>query len=142
MLATLHRSFVVSSTLILAACGGGLGAEDDDDSPVLFHFKVRGQPDDDFLATISDRGTKAQARDELELPARRRKLFPAGVIARTNGGYNFDWSWHFRGSVGLAEVSVEACQTTPALIEANLAYWVASPVGACPVGAYVYAEAR
>lgn len=143
----LHRGLgrfrfpVVVLALFLAGCGGGAEATPpDDDSPVVFHFKMRGLPGQDFRAVIQDREVKARARDQLRLPVSRRTLHVVGAIAATNGGYNLNWNWHFRGGVQLAEVSIEVCDASPLLIEQDLAFYVSQPSGVCPWASYVYAE--
>lgn len=129
------------AALSISACGGGSSEGIVDNTPVVFHFRMLGHPiDEDFLVGISNPETKALARAQLALPESQRTLHIAGGIGRGNGGYNFNWSWHFESNVALVEMSVELCDTSPALIEANVDYWVTAPGGACPWASYVYAE--
>lgn len=132
---------ILLAMLSIAGCGGGSSEPIADDAPVVFHFRMRGQPiDQDFLAVISNQEVKARARAQLALPESQRTFHVVGSIGRTNGGYNFNWNWHFEGTVYLTEISIELCDTSPALIEANVEYWLTAPGGACPWGSYVYAE--
>lgn len=136
------KFFVVLLGLLLAGCGGGgtEPAREDDDAPVLFHFKMRGLPDQDFRAIIANKDAKAKARAQLALPEAQRNLFATGLLGRTNGGYNLNWSWHFEGGVGLIEASIELCDASPRLIEEHLDLYISQPYGVCPWGSYVYAE--
>jgi hypothetical protein len=123
----------------VAGCGGT--ATSPDETPVLYQFRLYGHPaTEDFLAVISDPTTKALARSQLALPEAQRFLHVQGMVANGNDGYNLAWNWHFSGSVTLVQVSIEACDTTPTQIEANVSYWETAPGGACPWTSYVYAE--
>jgi hypothetical protein len=123
--------------LALAACGGGA----DDEAPARFHFKVHGQPaSEDFVAYVADPVVKAAARAQLAIPAGERFLHAGGHVAHGSGGFNLAWNWHFRGGVTLERVSIEACDTLPSMVAANVAYWVSSGTGVCPWGSYVHAE--
>jgi hypothetical protein len=114
----------------LASCGGGV-----DD------FKVHGQPaSEDFVAYVANPVVKAAARAQLALPARERMLHASGRVAHGSGGFNLGWNWHFRDGVTLERVSIEACDTLPSMVAANVAYWDSSGTGVCPWGSYVHAE--
>jgi hypothetical protein len=120
------------ATILLAACGGGSDPVVDN-TPVTFHFRMRGHPvTEDFLAVISNPETKVLARAQLALPESQRMLHIAGGIGRGNGGYNFNWSWLFESNATLVEMSIELCDTSPSLIETNVDYWVAAAGRACP----------
>jgi hypothetical protein len=122
-----------------AACGGGDAA----DEPLLLHFKLHGRPaSEDFRAYVASPAAKAAARAQLALPADQRLMHAAGKVAHGAGGFNLGWNWHFTGAVTLERVSIEACDTTPTMIAADVAYWAGAGVGACPWGSYVHAEVR
>ncbi len=138
---TLRKALWPLLALSVCGCGGSGSLHVPDDTPVVFQFRMRRLPsENDFRATISTPQYKALARAQLALPDAQRKLHVHGNIGKTNGGYNLNWSWHFEGSVTLAEVSIELCDTTPAQIEANVDSWVAASSGACPWASYVFAE--
>jgi hypothetical protein len=132
--------WLVALVLLVAACGGG---HDADEQAVLFHFKLHGQPaSEDFRAYISAPSAKAVARAQLSLPVDQRSLHAAGQVAHGAGAFNLGWNWHFSGAVTVERVSIEACDTTPSMIAADVAYWVSAGTGACPWGSYVHAEIR
>jgi hypothetical protein len=121
----------------LVACGGGA----DDATPTRYHFKVHGQPaSEDFVAYIGDPATKAAARAQLALPVQERLMHASGRVAHGSGGFNLAWNWHFSSAVTLQRVSIEACDTLPSMVAADVAYWVSSGTGVCPWGSYVHAE--
>jgi hypothetical protein len=123
--------------LALAACGGG----GDSEAPTRFQFKVHGQPSsEDFVACVADPAAKAAARAQLALPVQERLLHASGRVAHGSGGFNLGWNWHFSGAVALERVSIEACDTLPSMMAADVAYWIASGTGVCPWGSYVHAE--
>jgi hypothetical protein len=124
--------------LALGACGGG---DTPADGAVLFHFKLHGRPaSEDFRAYIAAPAAKAAARAQLGLPIEQRLMHAAGRVAHGSGGFNLAWNWHFSGAVTIERISIEACDTTPSMIAANVAYWVSAGTGACPWGSYVHAE--
>lgn len=134
------RGWLHSIVILVAACGGG---SDADDQPVLFHFKLHGQPaTEDFRAYIASPSAKVAARAQLSLPVDQRMLHASGRIGHGAGGFNLGWNWHYSGPVTVERVSIEACDTTPSMIAANVAYWVTAGTGACPWGSYVHAEVR
>ena len=123
--------------LWLVSCGGGDQASD----TVTFAFRMRGLgPAEEFRVSTSSPEFIAQARAQLDLPARERRMFAAGPIRAGNGGNNLDWSWHFTQDVALAEVSIELCDGRPSMVEADLRYWLRRVGSFCPWGSYVHAE--
>lgn len=89
-----------------------------------------------FRAQTSVPEVIAQAEAELNRPFHDRHLFPNGLIARGDGGYNAPWSWHFvPDRWELVEVSIEVCDATPAYVEANVDYFVDTLGRYCPWGA-------
>lgn len=48
-----------------------------------------------------------------------------GRPVRGNGGFNTGYSWHLDpGSIGFAEVTIEACQTAASAVADDLDYWI------------------
>lgn len=75
------------------------------------------------------------------LEARRRSRTPgmiSGLVVKGNGGFNTPWSWHLAPeSIIVADVSIELCDGTPDMIEANVDAWIAGPRRFCPWSAVV-----
>jgi len=127
-------ALVLAATL-LSSCGGG-GSSDD---PV-FVFRMRGLPESEsFRVQTSDARFIADARAQLALPARERRMFPLGRLVAGNGGHNAPWSWHLQ-QPELAEVSIELCDGRPSMVEADLRYWINRVRSFCPWGGYVAEE--
>lgn len=136
----LARIALAGLALTLAACGGG-GDGGNGEKAARFHFKVHGQPaSEDFVAYVADPAAKTAARAQLALPAHERLLHASGRVAHGSGGFNLGWNWHFSGAVTLERVSIEACDTLPSMVAADVAYWIRSGTGVCPWGSYVHAE--
>ena len=128
-------ALVVSA--VLASCGGG---DDKDSSGVVFVFRLHGFPaSQEFRARTKSPEVIAQARRQLKLPVEERRMFAIGSIDAGNGGYNLDWRWHFT-DFALAEIAIELCDGTPALLEDDLDYWLDTVKSFCPWASYVHAE--
>lgn len=126
--------FVVS--VLLVSCGGG----EPEPQSAVFVFRLRGFPESqEFRARTQSPTVIAQARQQLQRPVAERRLFPVGPISSGNGGYNLAWKWHYTDFT-LAEVAIELCDGTPALVEQDLEYWLNTVKSFCPWTAYVYAE--
>lgn len=101
-------------------------------------------PHTDFVVAVGEetfvvRTTRAEvaarARDSL---AGRRSLFPAGPLARGDGGFNRPWSWHHDPErVDFVEAAIEVCDGRPSYVEERLADFLA--LGYCPWGGRVVA---
>ena len=103
----------------------------------LHHFGA----EERFVAETTDPNVIARARAQLARPRAERDLFVEGALARGNGGHNSPWSWHLvPGDWDLAESSIELCDSTPTLLEADLDYWFARVGRFCPWDSYVAAE--
>ena len=52
------------------------------------------------------------------------EIWVTGVFRTGDGGFNAPWHWHHDpDSVELAEVTIEACQGCPSLVDADIDYW-------------------
>lgn len=123
----------------LLACGGTDVTASD---TVIFAFRLRNQPaSEEFRVATSTPEVIAAARAQLALPVASRNLFPNGPIAAGDGGQNPGWGWHFTG-LQLVDLSIELCDGTPSLVQADLPYWLNTVKRFCPWSAYVYAEVR
>lgn len=137
--------YVVASLLVLLLA---IGCEDDDDSRTVldtkFVFMTRGVEgaEGQFAAVTRDTAVIRLAREELAKPIDDRHLFPNGPIVR-GGGTEYGWSWHFAPNQWeLVESAIELCDGTPAMVEADLDYWVDTVGQFCPWSAYVVQEIR
>jgi hypothetical protein len=125
------------AALISSSCGGG---GDGSSTEKTFVFRLHGFPaSQEFVAKTKSPQAIAQARQQLQLPAAERRLFPIGAITSGNGGYNHAWRWHY-ADFALAENSIELCDGTPAMLEEDLEYWLGTVKSYCPWAAYVHAE--
>jgi hypothetical protein len=97
--------------------------------------------DQDFVAVTGNLAVIAELRAQLVLPESQRQRFINGPVQRGGLGHNLAWDWHFVPDAWvLGDISIEACQGTPPMVEADLAYWVDRVGRFCPSGAYVKAE--
>ena len=120
---------------LLASCGGG----GEPDAPT-FLFRMRGLPaSESFVVQTADPQFIADARAQLALPARERRMFPVGRLVAGDGNHNMPWSWHLE-QVQMAEMSIELCDGRPSMVEADLRYWINRVQSFCPWGAYVAGE--
>lgn len=106
-----------------------------------FEFGVRGYPDEKFRAVTGEAAVHRDVEAQLKLAEKDRRMFPSGPIDSGNGGVNQPWSWHFvAGKWGMAEMSIEVCDSWPGYIEKHRDAWIASPTNFCPWGGYVIRE--
>jgi len=135
--------FVLAAAgFLLASCGSGGGAAEGDlPLPVAtFAFRMQGAGgEQEFRYATKSPEFIARARAQLMLPVTGRNLFPSGAIAAGDGGVNLNWDWHFT-DLSLVETSIEVCDGTPAMVQADLPYWLNTVKRFCPWGGYVYAE--
>jgi len=109
---------------------------------VLFTIGVRAAPEQLFVVGTDDPDVIDLARAQLELPVADRRLFPSGALAAGHGGFNLGWGWHLvPGAWGLVEASIELCDGIPAMVDADLGYWIGAVGTFCPWTGYVLAEA-
>jgi hypothetical protein len=60
-------------------------------------------------------------------------LFPIGMLARGDGGFNRPWSWHLiPDTVRMAGGSIELCDGLPSYVEQDLDYWIDIVGSFCP----------
>jgi hypothetical protein len=139
----MRRALAVVLWIGLACATAGCGDETQPQAAVAFLFEHRDAPGaaGQFVAVTSDPAIIAAARKQLGQPIESRLLHPDGPIARGGGGHNPGWGWHFvPGQWRLVEASIELCDGTPALVEADLDYWIDTVGGFCPWTAYVAEE--
>jgi len=61
---------------------------------------------------------------------------PSGRLIRGSVAYNRPWSWHIDSEdIHMAEMTIELCDGTPSLVEADLDYWLDTVQRFCPWGA-------
>lgn len=127
---------------LLTACGGG-GSDDPAPrpvEPVTFSFRTTtGGAQQEFRYATTSPDFIAQARAQLLLPVANRRQFPNGPIALGNGGVNLNWNWHFT-DLSLVDASIELCDGSPSMVQADLNYWVNTVKRFCPWSGYVHAE--
>lgn len=139
------RAFLLSIACLLASCGGGGDPAPPPPPPpqgevVTFAFRVQGGgADQEFRYATASPEFIAKARAQLMLPVVGRPQFPIGPIAAGDGGVNLNWRWHFT-DLSFTEAAIELCDGTPALVEADLAYWLNTVKSFCPWSGHVYAE--
>lgn len=57
----------------------------------------------------------------------------SGALRRGDGGFNEAWSWHLApSSIEFADLTTEVCDGCPAMVEADLGYWVDTVGRFCP----------
>ncbi len=136
------RLLLLSATVALAACGGG-GGDDPAPAPtepVTFAMRMQnGGAEQEFRYSTTSREFITRARAQLLLPVADRKPFPSGAIAAGNGGVNLNWGWHFT-DLALVDAAIELCDGTPAMVQADLGYWLNTVKRFCPWSGYVHSE--
>lgn len=131
-----HRAAALALASMVAACGGG----DTGPNTPTFVFRLRDHPVTQEFRVRSDQAAFiAQARAQLALPPAGRMQFVIGRLAAGDGGHNFGWGWHL-DQPAMAEMATEVCDATPAMVEAELGYWLNTVGTFCPWSAYVHAE--
>ena len=130
---------IALTAALLASCGG---SDEGKSSDVVFVFRLHGSPaSQEFRAKTKSPEVIAQARAQLKLPVSERRMFANGALGPGNGGYNLTWNWHYT-DFALAEMTIELCDGTPALVEEELDYWLNTVKSFCPWSSYVHAEAE
>lgn len=134
------RFFLLATACMLASCGGGGGGADPAPEMVTFSFRLQGSGEEqEFRYATSSEAFIAMARSQLSLPVLGRTRFPIGPIAAGSGGVNLNWNWHFN-DLSFTDTAIELCDGTPAMVEADLPYWLNTVKNFCPWRGYVYAE--
>lgn len=129
------------TALVVSGCDGG-ETPPDDSGGVVFQFKLLGDDTGafDFRTKATDPTLISAARAQLQRPVSERNHIN-GPIARTNGGHNLNWNWHFKPDEWFfAEFSIELCDGTPDMVDADLDYWVDTVQQFCPWASYVASE--
>lgn len=139
---SIRHLLLCATAALLAACGGG-GGDDPappPSQPVTFAFRTEtGGAEQEFRYSTTSPEFITRARAQLLLPVANRKTFPAGAIAAGNGGVNLNWGWHFT-DLSLVETAIELCDGTPAMVQADLNYWLNTVKRFCPWSGYVHSE--
>ncbi len=140
-----HGLALLAASISLVSCDALSGLDPDPGTPpegtrVVFQHRDAPGAAGRFTAITTDSGVLATAAAQLALPVGERLLHVEGPIARGNAAHNEDWSWHFAPSQwSLREVSIELCDGTPEMVEADLDTWVDTVGSFCPWSAYVAA---
>lgn len=143
-----HTREIRTSVVLICLCLISAPTFAQDDSLRYFEFALHGAgPDEHFRAATSDSATLAMIDQQLALPESERALHINGLIDSGSGGHNttaggvFHWSWHLTPNQWqLVEVSIELCDGTPSMVEADLDYWLHTVGAFCPWGSYVSHE--
>lgn len=130
---------VLAMSINVISCGSDSGPVEP--RPVVFVFRLHGQPvTEEFRVSSRSTAFISTARAQLMLPETQRFLFTNGPIRAGNGGYNNAWGWHYTADVAFTELSIEVCDATPSMVEADLNYWLNTVQAFCPWSSYVHAE--
>jgi hypothetical protein len=114
--ARIRVALTAGSLLIAAACRQPAAPS------ANARFRIRDVAPDTFRIEISHSAAVVQAES---LQQDQQPRIVVGVPQAGDAGYNAPWHWHLEpSSVGFAEVTIEACQTTARLLEASLSYWL------------------
>ena len=111
------RSAAVLSILLTVGCGGT--------PECVFTLPTPEGTVVSFVAATSDPVVVAAAREELDRPARERRLYILGPLAECDGGHNAGWGWHcVPGGWELSETSMDLCDAEPTFVEDALQDWI------------------
>lgn len=122
-------TFFAVIALALTACGSGSDAEGDS-------YAVWETPDGRFVTVITDDAMRQQL--EAALAADGRVGIPNGRLQRGDGGFNTGHDWHMV-DVELADMAIEVCDGTAAMVDEDVDYWVDTVGQYCPWDARVVA---
>lgn len=82
-----------------------------------------------------------KAKRELDKQPENRNLRLNGQISVGDGGFNSPWHWHVEdNNWDLVELSMEVCDGTPEMVEADVKYWVEVVGRYCPFSSFVLSE--
>ncbi len=95
---------------------------------VLAAFDVLGEQYSIFITN------KQTIEDVLALQrGESQASIPSGRVLRGAVFYNAPWSWHIDPEdIKMAEITMELCDGTPSMVEADLDYWVDTVQRFCP----------
>ncbi len=118
-------ALALAATLALAACSDPRPTEPDAETAVFLAIADSCPPvngiAERFRFMTRDPQVIAQSTARIGNP---EEIWVTGVFRTGDGGFNAPWHWHHDpDSVELAEVTIEACQGCPSLVETNLDYW-------------------
>lgn len=83
-----------------------------------------------FFVRLTDPAVIQQARS---LVGQGQEKIITGALARGNGGFNSNWSWHLvPGTISFADVTTEVCDGCPQMVEDDVDYWVDTVGQFCP----------
>jgi len=129
--ARLLPSLALLATLALGACGDD-DATGPSDPPEEYTVSVLGQ---EFVVRVA---TQAQIDAmETRLASGVEGVINGRLLA-SDGQFNVGWSWHMApASVEVVDMSIELCDGTPQMVEADLDYWLDTVGRFCPWSAVV-----
>jgi hypothetical protein len=103
--------------LAISACDSATGPG----QPVQFRIR-ESATSAEFIIEISSPSTIAQAET---LRQSHEARWIVGTPQMGDGGFNAPWTWSLApGTISFAEVTIEACQATAAMVDQDLAYWI------------------
>ena len=119
------HALAFAATLALAACSDPRPTEPDVETAVFLAIADSCPPVNGmtqrFRFMTSDPQVIAQSTARIGNP---EEIWVTGVFRTGDGGFNAPWHWHHDpDSVELAEVTIEACQGCPSLVDDDLDYW-------------------
>jgi hypothetical protein len=82
-----------------------------------------------FRTVIAKPADIAAVRDALATDGNAG--IPSGALAHGDGGVNAPHAWHMEGTT-LAEVTIELCDGTAAMVDEDVTYWVETVGQFCP----------
>ncbi len=113
---------------------GGASAQTDAASPVIVTFaSADGSTFRAVLAQPED-----ISRAEAALAGDGYAGIPNGALAYGDGGVNIGHNWHMVGTT-LADFTIEVCDGTASMVDADVTYWVETVGRFCPWSATVIA---
>ena len=120
-------------------------------TPDLIYFEAgtKGNPSDwrdtSFIVATANTALIAEARSQLQLPVKDRKMVN-GEILPGNGGYNSNaahqFKWHFKEDAWqFAELSMELCDGRAySDVDLNIDHWIKDVKRFCPWNSYIKKE--
>ena len=133
---TMHLVAVLIALLVLPAPLGAVAQADSGATlqPVVVTFA---SADGSTFRTVLDQPADI-ASVEAALAGDSYAGIPNGALAYGDGGINAPHGWRLEGTT-LADVTIEVCDGTAAMVDADLTYWVETVGRFCPWSATVLA---